>query len=120
MMVSPQEIRRVEGSGLLVRWSDGLHGLIPAQLLRTNCPCASCKEKRGEGAAHERPLTAQKRSSLLKIVDASIESELNLLTVFGVGNYAVGLRWADGHDTGIYTFAFLRELAEKAKTPSPS
>jgi len=27
-----------------------------------------------------------------------------------VGNYAYGLTFSDGHDTGIYTFELLREL----------
>jgi hypothetical protein len=27
-----------------------------------------------------------------------------------VGNYAIRLRWTDGHDTGIYAFALLRDV----------
>ena len=33
-----------------------------------------------------------------------------LVHVDGVGNYAVSPTWADGHDTGIYSFRLLREL----------
>jgi DUF971 family protein len=29
-----------------------------------------------------------------------------------VGHYAVRLRFDDGHDTGLYTWAYLRELGE--------
>jgi DUF971 family protein len=28
----------------------------------------------------------------------------------GVGNYAVELHWQDGHNTGIFTFDYLRSL----------
>jgi len=29
-----------------------------------------------------------------------------------VGNYAIQLKWKDGHDTGLYNWQFLRELAQ--------
>jgi DUF971 family protein len=32
-----------------------------------------------------------------------------------VGNYALRFRWSDGHDTGIYTFDFLRRLCPCAE-----
>jgi len=31
---------------------------------------------------------------------------------WSVGNYALGLAFSDGHDTGIYTFKALRGLAD--------
>jgi DUF971 family protein len=31
-----------------------------------------------------------------------------------IGNYAYGIEFSDGHDTGIYTFEYLRELGEEA------
>ena len=30
-----------------------------------------------------------------------------------VGNYALKLVWGDGHDTGLYSFRYLRELADR-------
>jgi DUF971 family protein len=33
-----------------------------------------------------------------------------LVSVSQVGNYALNLVWKDGHQTGIYTFEFLRSL----------
>jgi DUF971 family protein len=29
-----------------------------------------------------------------------------------VGNYALRIQWSDGHDTGLYTWKYLRELDE--------
>jgi DUF971 family protein len=29
-----------------------------------------------------------------------------------IGGYALQPRWADGHDTGLYSFAYLRRLSE--------
>ena len=39
-------------------------------------------------------------------------SDLELVGIEEVGNYAIQLAWGDGHATGIYSFRFLRELAE--------
>jgi len=33
-----------------------------------------------------------------------------LKEIWAVGQYALGMSWGDGHNTGIYTFDFLREL----------
>ena len=37
---------------------------------------------------------------------------LELREIEQVGNYALGLTWGDGHNTGIYSFRFLRGLCE--------
>ena len=39
-------------------------------------------------------------------------TEAQLVSVEGVGRYAVRLIWADGHETGMYPYEYLRELAE--------
>ena len=35
---------------------------------------------------------------------------MSILEMKPVGHYAYGIHFADGHDTGIYTFEFLRSL----------
>jgi DUF971 family protein len=35
-----------------------------------------------------------------------------------VGNYALNPRWSDGHETGIYTFEYLRDLSERRESQS--
>jgi DUF971 family protein len=41
----------------------------------------------------------------------SDELEINDLTI--VGRYALNFRWSDGHETGIYSFQYLRDLCEQ-------
>lgn len=106
-MLTPTEIRRVESRALLVRWSDATTTEIPSEALRKSCPCASCKEARGD-SSHSSPLTGRK--ALLRVVESTRDEELQLTEVRLVGNYAVGLTWADGHDTGIYPFDMLQQL----------
>jgi DUF971 family protein len=40
---------------------------------------------------------------------------LKMLSVEPVGNYAIRIHWSDGHSTGIYTWEYLRRLAERAQ-----
>jgi DUF971 family protein len=83
---------------------------IPSQILRKKCPCASCQQKRGD-TSHDRPLTGGSR--LLRVISATSEEECKLEKIWLLGNYAIGMKWADGHDSGIYTFQFLRELSNQ-------
>ena len=95
-------------AGLLITWSDGVQSELSSEQLRRNCPCAGCREMRGDDS-HAKPLTGKKRS--LTVIQSSLQQELELVEVWGVGQYAVGIRWADGHGSGIYTFDHLRALA---------
>ena len=117
----PKEIRRltnlndqtgaVRGSGLFVRWSEGEETVFSSETLRRHCPCASCREARGDGA-HSAPLT--NRPSALRVLTATVDEETNLEKVWAVGNYAFGIRFADRHDSGIYSYEFLRNLTNSA------
>lgn len=103
----PIEIRRTGSEGVSIRWTDGSTQELSSSTLRRNCPCAECREKRGD-STHEKPLSPKKGA--LRIVQNTLQDELTLLEVWGVGQYAVGLRWKDGHTSGIYTFDYLRSL----------
>ena len=66
------------------------------------CPCAGCKQERAEESAGKKPL--------LKVLPRDYEGELVISAADLVGNYALKLTWSDGHDTGIYSFSYLRQL----------
>ncbi len=76
---------------LKIEWSDGHESRYPYHYLRGYCPCASCQGHRAawEFVANDGPL---------------------LQAVQEVGNYAVNMVFADGHNTGIYSFDILRTL----------
>ncbi|MFM7207542.1 MAG: gamma-butyrobetaine hydroxylase-like domain-containing protein [Planctomycetaceae bacterium] len=103
--VAPTAIRRVDDAAgrpvIEIDWSDGVSGRYPARLLRDACPCATCREK---------------RAAPPKVVGLTVlrPEELRPLAVVGmkpVGQYAYSIAFTDGHDTGIYTLDYLRELA---------
>ena len=68
---------------------------VPAELLRVYSPSA---EVRGHSEA-ERVLQTGKKHVGITAIDA-------------VGNYAIRIVFDDGHDTGIYSWAFLRDLVD--------
>ena len=82
---------------LVVKFKDGASAELPWSVLRDACPCAECKELHGPGDP-------------LRLVAAPNK---NLTGFEYTGNYAVTLVWADGHRTGIFSWAYLRELAAK-------
>lgn len=106
----PIEIRRDPKTGLTISWQDGSTTLITTEVLRRECPCAGCRERRGD-VSHSKPLTTKKRA--LTILESSIAEELDLKEIWGIGQYALGVRWGDGHDSGIYTFDYLYQLGQK-------
>lgn len=113
--LSPIKIKRLttegRGSGLEITWSNNQTQIIPTDLLRKNCPCATCLEASGN-SGHSKPLNPQKKSSFLKVVDATVEESIDLKEIWLVGNYALGILWGDKHDTGIYSFSLLASLSK--------
>lgn len=107
MTLTLSEIRRLE-NGVALTWADGTQHRISSEKLRVECPCAGCREARGD-STHAKPLTGKKSS--LRVISASKDEETKLKSLWAVGNYAVGIEWADGHSTGIYTYEYLRQLA---------
>jgi DUF971 family protein len=76
-----------------IDWGDGHKGKYPHEILRGYCPCASC----------------QGHSGTVTFLPPS-DNQLQLDDITPVGNYALQLAWFDGHDTGIYSYKYLREL----------
>jgi DUF971 family protein len=111
-MKVPIRVERLGESGVRLEYEGGESYELSSLILRKYCPSAVSKAKRGEGAAHEKPLTTPK-SSMLKIVDSSIEEETKLVKIWPIGNYAIGMEWSDGHNTGIYSFEYLYQLTQQ-------
>ena len=59
-------------------------------------------------AVPAKPLDSEMQTFIGRHTDKSFE----LLGFDMVGGYALQPRWADGHNTGIYSFTYLRRLAQ--------
>jgi DUF971 family protein len=96
----PEHLDLDRERGLTIRWSDGLGHFLSIADLRRHSPSADARELRA--AMAKNPLT---------VLPASKASgPLRADTVEPVGHYAIRIRFNDGHDTGIYTWRYLREL----------
>ena len=95
----PVEIRLAKDRRALhVTFDDGNAFSLPAELLRVTSPSA---ELQGHSEA-ERKTVGGKRN-------------VSILSVDPVGNYAVRIGFDDMHATGIYSWAFLRDLGVNAE-----
>ncbi|MCX7908481.1 MAG: DUF971 domain-containing protein [Ignavibacteria bacterium] len=102
MALEPIEIKKIDKDKLQIIWIDGFASTIRLKDLRDNCPCAQCQ---GEQIGF-------KKIEPLKI-EVLTPEKYDLKAIEPVGNYAIQIIWKDGHDTGIYSFDFLRKLMEE-------
>ncbi len=102
--------RDPRGMGVSIGWSTGEQSELASALLREKCPCATCNARRGD-SSHEKPLVGKKAA--LQVLKATLDEETDLKAVWPVGNYALGFRFADGHDSGIFSYSLLRELSNE-------
>ncbi len=97
----PVELNLSRHKDLRIKWSDGSESVIDLVALRKACPCATCRAEREDRAKN--PLAV--RSADVREEDMVVVEDAEV-----VGHYGLKVRWKDGHDTGIYDFALLREL----------
>lgn len=74
-------------------FSDGSRFRLPAEYLRVESPSA---EVQGHGSGQKQVVPGKR--------------QVGITAVDPVGNYAVRLRFTDGHDTGLYTWEYLHRL----------
>lgn len=97
LQIEPREIKHEDDFNLRITWADGRECRFNAAALRRACPCAQCvNEWTGE--------------RMLKPNTIADDLEIKALSL--VGRYALNFQWSDGHQTGIYSFRYLRELCE--------
>ena len=97
--VWPVEIRLPKDRRALhVSFDDGQAFTLPAELLRVTSPSA---EVQGHSEAQRKTVGGKRH--------------VTILSVDPVGNYAVRLGFDDMHSTGIYSWAFLRDLGHNAE-----
>jgi DUF971 family protein len=97
---TPTEIKLHQQSGTLELVYAGANKFeLSCEFLRVYSPSA---EVRGHGAGQEVLQTGKKN--------------VKITAIKPVGNYAVQLVFDDGHDTGIYSWDYLRELCESRQS----
>jgi DUF971 family protein len=91
----PTELRvNPARDGLSILFDSGVTAKIGAEKLRVHSPSA---EVRGHGAQRPPPPRGKEHVKIEKLEP--------------VGNYAVRIVFDDGHDSGLYSWSYLKELA---------
>ncbi len=97
MRLEPNKIEQI-GTELAIQWNDGSETFLPLRFLRSACPCAACGGEPDVMGEVVRPTVSY--------CDESFELRgWNL-----VGGYALQPAWGDGHNTGLYTYHYLRRI----------
>ena len=104
--MKPINLKKADPTTLQIEWDDGEVSFYPLAFLRRKCPCASCSEARQATPMKTNPFRILQPHEI-------VGAEVDLLEAEVVGRYAFNFSWSDGHREGIYTFEFLRQLAEE-------
>ncbi|AVX06040.1 flagellum site-determining protein YlxH (plasmid) [Maritalea myrionectae] len=84
-----------DSAGLHIGWADGESAVLPARDLRLACVCAACRDE-VTGA---------------RLLDyESVPLSIAPVRIWSIGNYALGIAFSDGHNSGIFTFEALRQM----------
>ncbi len=98
-MNQPSKIKKTENNSLRITWNEGSTSEIRLTDLRDKCPCVHCQ---GETVIFSTyiPLKSPFKAAGFYEIE-KIEP---------VGNYAVQIIWKDKHNTGIYSWEFLKAI----------
>ena len=104
----PNHLDLKRDSGLHVKWSDGRESFYPTALLRRLSP-----------SAEQRNLVEEMEENPLAILPSSMAGSDELFAEGAelIGNYAVRIRFSDGHQTGIFSWSYLRSIDEQDNDP---
>jgi len=103
------KIDKTGGTGMRIEWKDGHVSEWNFAWLRLACPCANCHEERE--AAHREPgIPKPKPQGLLPMYEAPARP----VEIIPIGKYAVKFKWNDGHEAGIYSWDYLRNVCDTA------
>lgn len=98
--MQPTDIQ-VIGNALAIKWNDDSESFVSIESLRRHCPCAGCQG--------EKDIMGNVYKNSPKPIDAR---SFDLQSLTKVGGYAIRPTWADGHNTGLFSFDYLKDLAE--------
>jgi DUF971 family protein len=101
MQLEPANIQGI-GDELAIQWNDGRESYFKLEFLRRACPCAACGGEPDVLGNISRPHVIYTAASF------------DLAGFNLIGGYAVQPRWRDGHESGLYSFQYLRRLSDRS------
>jgi DUF971 family protein len=107
--MQPRQIDLKKDRGLTIEWDDGATSYYSIAYLRKMSPSAEVRELRQQQKRNPLtvlPASAARQQGPLVAEDAEL-----------VGNYAIRIRFSDGHSTGIYSWEYLRSIDPASGKP---
>jgi DUF971 family protein len=101
-MIGIQDIQLI-GDLVAIRWADAAETFHRMSRLRALSPSAETSGER-DLLGHELVATDKDRDF----------SGVTVISWNPVGSYAIQFRFSDGHNTGLYSYEFLREIADES------
>ena len=101
MKIKPENIIVMENN-IAIKWNDGSESFIDNQTIRKKCPCANCSGESDVFGNIYKSDTPKSENTNQYIINRYIN----------IGHYAIRIIWGDGHNTGIYSFEFLKSLSD--------
>ena len=110
----PKHLDLQKDRGLTITWADGSVSFYPIAYLRKMSPSAEMREMRQQ----------QQKNPLAVLPDniARHEGPIAATDAEMIGQYAIRIRFSDGHDTGLFSWEYLRQIdpgAGPRVTPQP-
>ena len=99
------KVHLTSGKGVEIEWKDGHLSSYTFPYLRDACPCALCDDERGK-SGREAGQPVPVKPGELPMFKPAVKPE----SAEGVGKYAIKFNWNDGHNLGIYSWKWLREI----------
>jgi len=103
--MKPLQIKVLDKAFLLIKWDEQSESKIGLKYLRDECPCANCKGETILLKTYRPPKPTMLNPKMYRIQNIQL-----------VGSYAIQVSWQDGHNTGIYSWEYLKKLTEDETT----
>jgi DUF971 family protein len=102
----PLHIAVSKSRGVTIDWADGHQSEYGCAMLRDACPCATCTGAHGtepQPSDYAKPAGGGELFPMFK-------PKVKMHAIEEVGSYAFRIDWSDGHNAGIYSYDYLRQI----------
>jgi DUF971 family protein len=99
------KVNLTTGTGVDIEWKDGHQSHYSFPFLRDACPCALCDEERSK-SGRQPGETSKPAPGALPMFKPAAKAD----SADAVGKYAIKFHFNDGHELGIYSWQFLRDV----------
>ena len=107
--IEPDKLGWLDDGSVTITWAGGHSSVYDRPYLRSKCPCATCRGTHGEATTlveEKKPRFAIRTGPR----PATVTAALRIAGVEPIGQYALRFTWGDEHNTGLYSYRYLRSI----------